>query len=236
MAIQLPQTFGFQRARLQLGVVLDNRHRQERVEVPLASRWTLGQWNFERPGVEVELDSIGPKLDVERLSKASLAHPGSQQVVKASLLGSLEKTPQPEPISVFPERKAALLPVVLLANRRDVLDLRRAALGKWPYVVIFELLGGRNGMAVNEAVEALTIKDRLLLLLADLTPVCQLSSSGDSLAAPGVPPSLPHRAAAERDRRRGGRIRVLPAFKIGKHWRYRRADREEWIVRRRGAA
>ncbi len=28
---------------------------------------------------------------------------------------------------------------------------------------------------------------------------------------------------------------VLPAFKIGKHWRYRRADLEEWIVRRRDA-
>jgi excisionase family DNA binding protein len=26
---------------------------------------------------------------------------------------------------------------------------------------------------------------------------------------------------------------VLPAFKIGKHWRYRRADLEEWMVRRR---
>jgi hypothetical protein len=52
---------------------------------------------------------------------------------------------------------------VLLANRRDVLYLRRAALGKWPYVVIFELVGARNGMAVNEAVEALTIKDPLLL-------------------------------------------------------------------------
>jgi hypothetical protein len=29
---------------------------------------------------------------------------------------------------------------------------------------------------------------------------------------------------------------VLPAFKIGKHWLYRRADLEEWIVRRRDAA
>jgi excisionase family DNA binding protein len=29
---------------------------------------------------------------------------------------------------------------------------------------------------------------------------------------------------------------VLSAFKIGKHWRYRRADLEEWIVRRRDAA
>jgi excisionase family DNA binding protein len=29
---------------------------------------------------------------------------------------------------------------------------------------------------------------------------------------------------------------VLPKFKIGKHWRYRRADLEEWIVRRRDAA
>ncbi|MGI8558351.1 MAG: helix-turn-helix domain-containing protein [Solirubrobacteraceae bacterium] len=29
---------------------------------------------------------------------------------------------------------------------------------------------------------------------------------------------------------------VLPAFKIGKHWRYRRADLEDWMVRRRGAA
>ncbi len=29
---------------------------------------------------------------------------------------------------------------------------------------------------------------------------------------------------------------VLPAFKIGKHWRYRRADLEEWIVRRCDAA
>jgi len=29
---------------------------------------------------------------------------------------------------------------------------------------------------------------------------------------------------------------VLPAFKIGKHWRYRRADLEEWIVRRRDTA
>ncbi|MGI8411083.1 MAG: helix-turn-helix domain-containing protein [Solirubrobacteraceae bacterium] len=25
---------------------------------------------------------------------------------------------------------------------------------------------------------------------------------------------------------------VLPAFKIGKHWRYRRADLEEWMIRR----
>ncbi len=25
---------------------------------------------------------------------------------------------------------------------------------------------------------------------------------------------------------------VLPAFKIGKHWRYRRADLEEWMTRR----
>jgi excisionase family DNA binding protein len=29
------------------------------------------------------------------------------------------------------------------------------------------------------------------------------------------------------------RRRVLPAFKIGKHWRYRRADLEEWMVRQR---
>ena len=29
---------------------------------------------------------------------------------------------------------------------------------------------------------------------------------------------------------------VLPAFKIGKHWRYRRADLEEWMTRRRDAA
>lgn len=29
---------------------------------------------------------------------------------------------------------------------------------------------------------------------------------------------------------------VLPAFKIGKHWRYRRADLEEWMVRQRDAA
>jgi excisionase family DNA binding protein len=29
---------------------------------------------------------------------------------------------------------------------------------------------------------------------------------------------------------------VLPAFKIGKHWRRRRADLEEWIERRRDAA
>jgi excisionase family DNA binding protein len=28
---------------------------------------------------------------------------------------------------------------------------------------------------------------------------------------------------------------VLPAFKIGKHWRYRRADLEEWMVRQRDA-
>jgi excisionase family DNA binding protein len=26
---------------------------------------------------------------------------------------------------------------------------------------------------------------------------------------------------------------VLPAFKIGKHWRYRRADLEEWMLCRR---
>jgi excisionase family DNA binding protein len=29
---------------------------------------------------------------------------------------------------------------------------------------------------------------------------------------------------------------VLPAFKIGKHWRYRRADLEEWMARRRDGA
>ena len=29
---------------------------------------------------------------------------------------------------------------------------------------------------------------------------------------------------------------VLLAFKIGKHWRYRRADLEEWLVRQRDAA
>jgi excisionase family DNA binding protein len=29
---------------------------------------------------------------------------------------------------------------------------------------------------------------------------------------------------------------ILPAFKIGKHWRYRRSDLEEWMVRRRDAA
>jgi excisionase family DNA binding protein len=29
---------------------------------------------------------------------------------------------------------------------------------------------------------------------------------------------------------------VLPAFKIGKHWRYRRADLEEWMVRQRDVA
>ena len=28
---------------------------------------------------------------------------------------------------------------------------------------------------------------------------------------------------------------VLPAFKIGKHWRYRRADLEDWMTRRRDA-
>ena len=26
---------------------------------------------------------------------------------------------------------------------------------------------------------------------------------------------------------------VLPAFKIGKHWRYRRADLEDWMTRQR---
>jgi excisionase family DNA binding protein len=26
---------------------------------------------------------------------------------------------------------------------------------------------------------------------------------------------------------------VLPAFKIGKHWRYRRSDLEEWMASRR---
>jgi excisionase family DNA binding protein len=25
---------------------------------------------------------------------------------------------------------------------------------------------------------------------------------------------------------------ILPAFKIGKHWRYRRADLEEWMTNR----
>ena len=29
---------------------------------------------------------------------------------------------------------------------------------------------------------------------------------------------------------------VLPAFKIGKHWRYRRSDLEEWMERQRNAA
>ena len=29
---------------------------------------------------------------------------------------------------------------------------------------------------------------------------------------------------------------ILPAFKIGKHWRYRRADLIEWIARRGEAA
>jgi excisionase family DNA binding protein len=30
---------------------------------------------------------------------------------------------------------------------------------------------------------------------------------------------------------------ILPAFKIGKHWRYRRSDREEWMADRgRGVA
>jgi len=32
------------------------------------------------------------------------------------------------------------------------------------------------------------------------------------------------------------RRRILPAFKIGKHWRYRLADLEEWIAQRRDAA
>ena len=29
---------------------------------------------------------------------------------------------------------------------------------------------------------------------------------------------------------------VLPAFKIGKHWRYRQADLEEWMIRQRDVA
>lgn len=29
---------------------------------------------------------------------------------------------------------------------------------------------------------------------------------------------------------------VLPAFKIGKHWRFRRDDLEEWLANRRDAA
>ncbi len=29
---------------------------------------------------------------------------------------------------------------------------------------------------------------------------------------------------------------ILPAFKIGKHWRYRRSDLEDWIASRRNAA
>ena len=29
---------------------------------------------------------------------------------------------------------------------------------------------------------------------------------------------------------------ILPAFKIGKHWRYRRADLEQWMGGRRDAA
>lgn len=29
---------------------------------------------------------------------------------------------------------------------------------------------------------------------------------------------------------------ILPAFKVGKHWRYRRSDLEEWIEHRLGAA
>jgi excisionase family DNA binding protein len=29
---------------------------------------------------------------------------------------------------------------------------------------------------------------------------------------------------------------ILPAFKIGKHWRYRRADLEQWMSGRRDAA
>ena len=29
---------------------------------------------------------------------------------------------------------------------------------------------------------------------------------------------------------------ILPAFKIGKHWRYRRDDLMEWLVSRRDAA
>jgi excisionase family DNA binding protein len=29
---------------------------------------------------------------------------------------------------------------------------------------------------------------------------------------------------------------LLPAFKIGKHWRYRRSDLEEWMASRRNPA
>jgi excisionase family DNA binding protein len=29
---------------------------------------------------------------------------------------------------------------------------------------------------------------------------------------------------------------VLPAFKLGKHWRYRLSDLEQWMAGRRGAA
>lgn len=29
---------------------------------------------------------------------------------------------------------------------------------------------------------------------------------------------------------------VLPAFKVGKHWRYRRSELEEWLTARRPAA
>lgn len=29
---------------------------------------------------------------------------------------------------------------------------------------------------------------------------------------------------------------VLPAFKVGKHWRYRRSELEEWLTTRRPAA
>ncbi len=32
------------------------------------------------------------------------------------------------------------------------------------------------------------------------------------------------------------RREILPAFKIGKHWRYRRSDLEEWMAARRRAA
>ena len=49
-------------------------------------------------------------------------------------------------------------------------------------------------------------------------------------------PSCSSSATSSAPFRTRSRRGVLPAFKIGKHWRYRLVDLEEWIVRRRDAA
>ena len=67
---------------------------------------------------------------------------------------------------------------------------------------------------------------------ADESPVNVLSELG-ILQAQEVADLLKLRYSTVLDLSRRG---VLPAFKIGKHWRYRLSDLEQWMAGRPGAA